>query len=71
MENRSEIARIRTEIDLQLDSLELCMHGPAVVARHEVISHRMQRLGVCMDDLAKQVGEDKAVEEIYEKYGRL
>jgi hypothetical protein len=71
MENRSEIARIRVQIDLELDALERFMRGTAIVANHAVISHRIQRLGGCMDDLAEQIGEDAAVEEICEKYNRL
>jgi hypothetical protein len=71
MENRSEIARIRFQIDLELDALEHFMRGTAIVANHAVIGHRIQRLGVCMDDLAQHRGEDAAVEEICEKYNRL
>jgi hypothetical protein len=71
MENRSELARIRMQIDLQLDALERFMHGTAIVANHTVISYQIQRLGGCIEDLAKQVGEEAAVEEICEKYNRL
>lgn len=71
MKNQSEVARIREQIDLELDALEAAMYGPAIVGKHEVITHRMSQLGVCMEDLTAQVGEDKAIEEIYEKYNRL
>jgi hypothetical protein len=71
MENRSELARIGVQIDLELDALERFMHGTAIVARHTIISHCLQQPGGCMEDLAGQVGEEAAIEEIYEKYSHL
>ena len=69
--NRSEIALLRARIDLELDALERWMHAPAVVASHTMISRRFGNLEVCVQALARHVGEEQATEELCERYATL
>lgn len=65
---RSEVARIRAQIDAELYAMSLLMNAPAIVASHEVIAHRY----TCLDTLGKQlsdiVGEEEADKMMVEMY---
>ena len=45
MEQGSEVARIRQQIDLELEAAQRGMYGFAATARHDFINARMQRGG--------------------------
>jgi hypothetical protein len=67
----SEVARLRRQIELELESLQLGMHGFAAgTARHMFIRKRMDRVGVYQDKLAKEVGEDTANQMVYSIYAK-
>lgn len=58
---QSEVARIRQQIALEIEAMNLGMSGLATgCARHDFIHARMERIGACHDDLARHVGEANA-----------
>jgi hypothetical protein len=65
----SEVARLRRQIELELESLQRGMHGFAAgTARHSFIRKRMDRVGAYQDKLAQRVGEDTANQMVYNIY---
>ncbi len=45
MEQRSEVARMMRQIDLELEAAQRAMYGSAATARHDFINAQMQRGG--------------------------
>lgn len=66
MGSLSEIARLKRRIDREIDAMNRGMSGYAVVSRHEVISNRYQRLGDCVEELARHIGTQAAIEALIE-----
>jgi hypothetical protein len=65
----SEVARLRRQIEVELEAVQRGMYGLAVgAARHEFIRKRMDRVGVYHDKLAQKVGEDVANLMVYTIY---
>ncbi len=59
--SRSEVARLRQQIELELEAMRNGMAGFAQgMARHHFIQARMERVGIYQDKLAEQVGDHKA-----------
>lgn len=70
--NRSEVAQLRQQIELQLQALQRGMYGLATgTARHAFIQARMERIGVCQDRLAEQLGENAANQIVCSLYGEV
>ena len=44
-ENKSEVASMMRQIDLELEAAQRAMYGSAITARHDFITARMQRGG--------------------------
>jgi hypothetical protein len=44
--SQSEVARIRQQIDLQREAAIRGLHAPAIVANHQTITARMERMTV-------------------------
>lgn len=66
---RSEIASIRQQIEVELDAMRRGMTGVAIgTSRHAFIHARMNRIGVCQDQLASQVGETVAKQIVCNLY---
>ena len=67
--HKSEVARIREEIELQLEAMQRGMYGFASgAARHSFIRARMDRIGEYHHQLTGQVGEkdaDQIVSSLY------
>lgn len=61
MQNQSEVARLMQQLDAECEAARLAMHGYAEVARHEVITARMERMGALHEELRAIVGEEEAV----------
>ena len=59
--NKSEVARLRQQLEEECEALHRGLYGLASVAAHEIIRHRYQALGDCADELAKHVGQEQAV----------
>lgn len=69
--NSSEIALLRARIDLEVQALQQIKSGFAKSADHETIMNHYRMMGVCCDDLAKHVGEEKAVGFMCERVEKL
>lgn len=71
-ENRSEIARLRQQIEVQLVSMRRGLSGlSAGSARHAFINARMERIGTYQDGLANQLGENAANMLVYNLYNEV
>jgi hypothetical protein len=64
----SEIARLRREIELQCEAAIRGLDGYAGVARHEVISHKIDVIGQYQKELEKFVGAHEAMRIVMETY---
>ena len=62
MHNQSEVARLRTQLDLEYTAMMRALTGPALVAQHEMITARMERMGDYHEQLVGLIGERKAAE---------
>lgn len=61
-ENKSEVARIMRQIELEYEAAQRGMYGYAAgVAKHEFITARMENIGHCHEQLKTLVGEEQAV----------
>jgi hypothetical protein len=59
--NKSEVARIKKQIEDEQVAASQGLHGLAQgVSRHEFITKRMERQGQLHDELKKLVGEEEA-----------
>lgn len=57
--NISEVAAIRQRINQEIAAMK---HAKAfaVTARHEMITARLERLGVCLEELSSELGKEGA-----------
>jgi hypothetical protein len=62
--NQSEVARLRQQIDQEIEAMRQAMSGYAVVSAHEMITNHYQTLGTCFEELTAQMGEQAAIETI-------
>ncbi|MGH2478524.1 MAG: hypothetical protein ACRDHW_02565, partial [Ktedonobacteraceae bacterium] len=67
MNNRSEVAALRARIDLEIEAMARLRTGFAVVASHEIISHRYNRLGALCEQLGQHVGSSEAYTWLVER----
>ena len=65
--SESEVAEIRRKIELECQSLTY-QNGYAVTARHALISQKYLALGNYQEQLARLVGESRAIEMMAEAY---
>ncbi|HET9999349.1 MAG TPA: hypothetical protein VFQ36_00560 [Ktedonobacteraceae bacterium] len=64
-ENKSEVARIKRQIELEYEAAQRAMYGFAVgAAKHEFITARMENMGRCHEKLVTLVGEQEAVKAL-------
>lgn len=67
--NCSEVAQIRQQIELEMEAMRNGMTGIALgTARHAFIQARMERIGVCRNNLAGHVGEAAATQVVCKLY---
>ena len=60
-ENKSEVARLMRQIELEYEAAQRGMYGfPAGAAKHEFITARMENMGRCHEQLITLVGEQEA-----------
>jgi hypothetical protein len=65
----SEVARLRQQIESELAALRRGLADMATgQARHAFIHARMNRVGVCQEDLAHYVGEQDALMTVCQLY---
>ncbi len=61
-ENKSEVARIKRQIELEYEAAQRGMYGFAYgAAKHEFITARMENIGRYHEKLKTLVGEEQAV----------
>jgi hypothetical protein len=67
--NGSEVARIRQQIEEELEAMQLGFNGLAAgTARHDFIRARMEQVGNCVDELAQHIGSADATQIACEIY---
>ena len=66
MENQSEVARLLEQIRLSYESAQLALRGPAIVAKHEFITKRMENMEEASAARADIVGSDEAMKLVTE-----
>ena len=67
--SESEVARIRRQIEEELEAIQRGMYGVAAgQARHKFIRARMDRIDGYRDTLAGYVGEADATKIVYSLY---
>ena len=60
-ENKSEVARLMRQIELEYEAAQRGMYGfAACTAKHEFITARMENMGRCREQLVTLVGEQEA-----------
>jgi len=59
-QNRSEVARLIRDIEMQYMSAKWGLEGTAIKAPHEFITKQMENLGVIHEKLVELVGPDEA-----------
>jgi hypothetical protein len=64
MENKSEVARLLEQIRLSYESAQSALHGPAMVAKHEFITKRMEDMQEVHVVLQGIVGSEVAMKLI-------
>jgi hypothetical protein len=64
--NKSEVARLLEEIRLSYESAYVAMHGPAIVAKHEFISKKLENMQHSHAQLQTIVGEHEAIKLVAE-----
>jgi hypothetical protein len=60
IENCSEVARLKEQLDAECESARAALYGYAEVAKHERITAHMENMGRLHDKLRDQVGEEEA-----------
>ncbi len=68
---RSEVARLRQQIELESGAMKLAMNGFATVAKHEFITHKYDAIGTYQEQLSAHVGEQQATQIMVEIYTRV
>src|SRR5712692_11395378 len=56
----SEVVRLMQQIELETQAAQLAMHGFAIVAKHQFITHRYDAIGKYQYELQAIVGEQQA-----------
>ena len=65
LESKSEVARIKRQIELEYEAAQRGMYGFAVgAAKHEFINARVEIIGRCHEQLKTLVGEQEAVKAL-------
>ncbi len=70
-ENRSEVAKLRAEIESVCFSMNLALHGLAQKASHSIINNQYKSLDQQRDRLAIMIGEEAATEAVYDTYNAI
>ncbi len=68
MEHKSEVTRIREQIDLECQAIRRVFEEPAVVASHASIDARYRNLHGLTQELKPLVGEQEATSVLVEIY---
>lgn len=67
----SEVARLMQQIEIECQAAKQGLEGLAIVASHDSINARMEKLWDYRQELAQEVGEQEATKIMYEAYARV
>lgn len=67
----SEVARLRAQIETELEGMRQGLSGIAITAKHSIISNKYNNLGSYQEQLAHEIGEDAANEYLCQSYIRI
>lgn len=70
-EAKSEVARLREQIEQACNAMNQLLSGYAITARHDIINHKYSILSGYQDQLEPLVGEQEAMEIVIETYNRV
>jgi hypothetical protein len=66
----SEVAKLRQQLDEICVAMQRGLHDYAIVAKHEVITHKYAMLGETQERLASYIGREKAFQEVLDALQR-
>jgi hypothetical protein len=61
MEHNSQVAQLRQRIEEEYTAAQRALHAPAMVAKHEFITKRMEGMQQAHEELQAIVGEEEAI----------
>lgn len=70
-EYRSEVARIRAQIELECQAIRRVFEEPAKYASHAAIDARYRNLGTHQEALEQHIGEREAREAVVDIYQKV
>lgn len=70
-EYKSDVARIRAQIELECQAIRRVFEEPAIVASHAAIDARYRNLGIHQEALEQHIGEQGAREILVDIYQRV
>ena len=70
-ENKSEIARLMQRIQDEYKSASRALYSPAIVAKHEFITKRMEGIEEAHEELQTIVGQEEAIKLVVEKISSI
>lgn len=62
VQNVSEVARLKQQLDAECAAAWQGLYGPAEVAKHAYITKRLENIGSLHGKLVEKIGEQKATE---------
>ncbi len=65
---RSEVARLRQQIEEESEAMRLALYGLATVAKHEFITRKYEAIGAFQEELSAHLGEQQATQIMVEIY---
>jgi hypothetical protein len=63
-----EVAKLRKQIEAELQAMKQGLSGFAISARHDIVQHKYNSLGNFQEELAHIVGESEATLYMCERY---
>ena len=68
--DRSEVAKLRQQLDEICTAMHRGLNGYASVGKHAVITHKYEMLGKTQELLALYVGKEQAFQEVLDALNR-
>lgn len=71
MENKSQVAQIRQRVEEEYTAAQRALYAPAMVAKHDFITKRMENVQLAHAELQIIVGVDEAIKLVLETISNL
>ena len=68
---QGEVAKLRQQIDDELNAMEQGFKEFSITGRHDIIARKYNYLGVLADKLAENIGEEADHEYAYNNYIKI